>query len=107
MAAWWHPQPSCHLLSELFPSVVLDLALYTCGKQTSGNSSNALKQPFFSLENSFHSVPLLLFSLERGAQMECFRPGSCYFPSSEVLRLVQSDVSADGRGRELLGPDVV
>lgn len=29
--------------------------------------------------------------------MECFRPDSCYFPSSKVLGLSQSDVSAHDR----------
>lgn len=39
--------------------------------------------------------------------MKCLRPDSCYFPSSEVLRVGQGDVSVHDRGKKQLGPDVV
>lgn len=105
IAAWWHPQPSCH--RRAFPLCCADLAFYTCGKQTSGNSSNALKQPFFQPWKLISLCSSCAVFFRERAQMECFRPDSCYFPSSKVLRLSQSDVSAHDRRRELLGPDVV
>lgn len=105
LASQW--SRSC--LSKLFPSIVLYLAFYTCGKQTSGNSSNTLNPPlfFFSLENSFCSVPLLLFSLERGPRWKL--SDLTLFPKLEGTRTwqrSQGDVSVHDRGKEQLGPDV-